>query len=63
VILDERKARRVALQRGHKVVGLFGLLVRGAESRLVDFDAAIGRLAATNFRLDPALIDLFRGRF
>jgi predicted nucleic acid-binding protein len=63
VILDERKARRAALRQGHRIVGLIGLLVRGAECGLLDLDQAIERLAATNFRLDPSLIELFRGRF
>lgn len=60
VLLDERKARRAAVGRGHKVVGLFGLLVRGAELGMIDFDQAVERLAVTNFRLDPRLIHLYR---
>ncbi|HVT60181.1 MAG TPA: DUF3368 domain-containing protein [Thermoanaerobaculia bacterium] len=63
VILDERKARQAALQRGHRVVGLLGLLAHGASRRLVDFDKAIVRLAATSFRLDPSLVDLVREGF
>jgi predicted nucleic acid-binding protein len=62
LIFDERKARRAALDRGHKVVGLVGLLALGAERGLLDFDQAVERLAATNFRLDPSLIDLLRRR-
>jgi predicted nucleic acid-binding protein len=62
VILDERKARRAALEHGHRIVGLFGLLVWGAERGLLDFYQAIERLATNNFRLDPSLIDLFRRR-
>ena len=62
LILDEKRARRTALQRGHKVVGLLGILVQGEKHGLVDVDAAITRLQATNFRLDPALIDLVRPR-
>jgi predicted nucleic acid-binding protein len=60
VLLDERKARRAAVGRGHKVVGLFGLLVRGAQLGMIDFDQAVERLTATNFRLDPRLIHLYR---
>jgi len=62
LILDEKKARRVALQRGHKIVGLLGILMQGAKQGLVDLDDAIARLQATNFRLDPALIDMVRPR-
>jgi len=62
LILDERRARRTALQRGHKVVGVLGILAQGANQGLVDLDDAITRLQATNFRLNPALIDLVRSR-
>jgi hypothetical protein len=37
---------------------IVGSLALGAERGLVDFDQAIERLAATNFRLDPNLIEL-----
>jgi predicted nucleic acid-binding protein len=60
VLPDERKARRAAVGRDHKVVGLFGLPVRGAELGMTDFDQAVERLTATNFRLDPRLIHLYR---
>lgn len=62
LILDEKRARRAALKRGHQVVGLLGILVQGAKHGLVDLNYAITRLQATNFRLDPALIDLARPR-
>jgi predicted nucleic acid-binding protein len=62
LILDEKRARRAAVQRGHQVVGLLGILVQGAKHGLVDLDDAITRLQATNFRLNPALIDLVRSR-
>ncbi|HVT14666.1 MAG TPA: DUF3368 domain-containing protein [Thermoanaerobaculia bacterium] len=63
LILDERKARRAALDRGHRVAGLLALLAQGAVRGLVDFDKALERLAATTFRLDPSLVDLVRARF
>jgi len=62
LILDERRARRAAIQRGQKVIGLLGILMQGAKRGLVDLDDAITRLQATNFRLDPALIDMVRPR-
>jgi hypothetical protein len=40
-----------------------GLLALGAERGLLDFDRAIERLATTNFRLDPSLVDLLRGGY
>jgi predicted nucleic acid-binding protein len=46
MLLDERKARRTAVGHGHKVVGLFGLLVRGAELGIINFDHAVERLMA-----------------
>ncbi|HEY6320445.1 MAG TPA: DUF3368 domain-containing protein [Thermoanaerobaculia bacterium] len=62
VVVDERKARRAALARGHQVAGLVGLLLRGAECGFVDLEDALARLQATNFRLHPQLFELIRQR-
>jgi predicted nucleic acid-binding protein len=56
VILDERKARQVALERGLAVTGLLGILVRAAERGLVEMQEVLGRLRQTSFRADPKLL-------
>jgi hypothetical protein len=56
VILDERKARQVALERGLSITGLLGLLVDAAERGLVELREVLGRLRQTSFRVDPKLL-------
>jgi predicted nucleic acid-binding protein len=56
VILDERKARQVALERGLSITGLLGILVDAAERDLVELQEALGRLRQTSFRVDPKLL-------
>jgi predicted nucleic acid-binding protein len=56
VLLDERRARQVAIERGLGVVGLLGILGLAADYKLIDFAAAIDRLQETNFWASPTLI-------
>jgi len=56
VILDERKARQVALERGLSITGLLGLLVDAAERGLVELREVLDRLRQTSFRVDPKLL-------
>jgi len=53
VILDELAARALATQRGHKVVGLLGLLAHAADAGLINLGDAIARLRQTSFRASP----------
>lgn len=57
VLIDERKAAGIASERGLLVTGTLGVLVVAAESKMVDLEASIRRLLATNFRASPALIE------
>ncbi len=56
IILDERAARRVAAERGLKVVGLLGILAQSAKRKLIDLPAAIERLRQTRFRASSSLL-------
>jgi predicted nucleic acid-binding protein len=56
IILDEKAAREVAIQRGRRVTGTLGLLVEAAERNLIDLPLAIERLQQTNFRVSPRLL-------
>ena len=56
VILDELAARALATQRGHKVVGLLGLLAHAADAGLINLGDAIARLRQTSFRASPTLL-------
>jgi predicted nucleic acid-binding protein len=56
VLLDEKRARQVARERGRAVTGLLGVLDRAAQAGLVPLEDAIDRLGRTNFRVEPRLI-------
>jgi predicted nucleic acid-binding protein len=63
VILDERAARKVAMGRGLKVIGLLGILGASADRGLVNFTVMIDRLRQTNFWASPQLIKLLLDRY
>jgi predicted nucleic acid-binding protein len=56
VLLDERKARGIARQRGLAVTGTLGVLDLAAARGLVDLADAFERLAKTNFRGSPRVL-------
>lgn len=62
-ILDERAARKVAMERGLRVIGLLGILGVVADRGLVNFAAMIDRLRQTSFWASPQLIQLLLERY
>ena len=66
ILLDEKAARRVAVERGLRVTGTLGVLGEASTRGLVELAPAIDRLRMTNFRSSPALLkatlDRFRAR-
>jgi predicted nucleic acid-binding protein len=56
VLLDERKGRHAARQRGLAVSGTLGVIALGALRGLVNMPDALARLRRTNFRASPKLI-------
>lgn len=63
IIVDDRDARQMALQRGLNVIGLLGVLGVAAQRNLVNFSVAIERLQQTTFRVSPVLIESLLERF
>jgi uncharacterized protein len=53
VILDDKLARLHALSQGLKITGTVGILLKCAERGILNFEAALGDLIATGFRLSP----------
>jgi len=62
VILDERKARQTAAERGLAVTGLSGLLALSSDRGLVDLPSILSLLQQTSFRADPRLFKLLLDR-
>lgn len=56
LLMDERDGRRVAMQRGLRVVGVLGILDDAAVQGLIDVAEAVTKLKQTNFRISPKLI-------
>jgi predicted nucleic acid-binding protein len=56
ILLDERAARRIALERGLEIIGLLGILGVAAQRDLIDFSTTLSRLQQTTFRASPKLI-------
>jgi predicted nucleic acid-binding protein len=63
LVLDEKAARRVALDLGLRTTGTLGVLGEAATRGLVDFVSATERLKMTNFRYSPALLKATMDRF
>lgn len=51
LLIDEAEGREAAVRLGLEVTGTLGLLLRGAQAGLIDFDSNIERLLQTNFRV------------
>ena len=62
LLLDERKARQVAQERGIAVTGLLGALDLAAERGLLALPEAVERLRSTSFRVEPRLLKLLLDR-
>ena len=57
LLMDEKLGVRFARQQGLKVIGTLGVLVQGAERGLVDIDATVDQLLATDFRCTPRVFE------
>ena len=62
VLMDERKGRKQAKQKGLTPVGTLTILEQAAEDGWIDFEECVNRLGATSFRLHPQVIDEVRER-
>lgn len=56
VILDEKKARQIAQNRGLKVIGMLGIIEEVATRGMIGIVEIIDRLSKTNFRASPVLL-------
>jgi predicted nucleic acid-binding protein len=57
MLIDERKAARIASQKGFTVVGTLGVLDLAARRGLIAIGPAVERLQETNFRYRQEMLD------
>ena len=57
VILDDKAARRIALSRGLRIIGILGILKDGARSGLVDLETTFEQLRKVGFWVAPSLLE------
>jgi predicted nucleic acid-binding protein len=62
VLMDERKGRRIAVQKGLAPIGTLAILERAASRGWIDFDEHTDRLRATTFRIHEQLVEEARAR-
>jgi hypothetical protein len=62
ILIDDRDGRIEAERRHLHVTGTVGVLAEGHLAGLLDFDQALARLRATNFRLSAEVERLVRQR-
>lgn len=55
VLLDEAKGREAAISLNLQVRGTVGILIEASVAGLVDLEASLDKLEATNFHMTPAL--------
>ncbi|MGZ8847117.1 MAG: DUF3368 domain-containing protein [Pyrinomonadaceae bacterium] len=58
IVLDDRKARRIAADRGLNVIGTLGILTTAAEKGLITLSDAVEDLKQTSFRASARLLEL-----
>jgi predicted nucleic acid-binding protein len=56
LLVDDRLARKVAVQRGLLITGTVGILEKAAERGLLNLSEALQKLLRTNFRVDAQVI-------
>jgi predicted nucleic acid-binding protein len=61
VLLDERKGRQAARERGLRVSGTLGVIRLAADRGLLKSVEAVERLERTNFRATPKMFNSLRG--
>jgi len=60
LLIDEKRGRRLAVERGFKVVGVLGILILADEKGLVNFEDAVQKLITTNFYVSEAILKRLR---
>lgn len=57
VVLDDKAARRIALERGLRIIGLLGILKDAARSDLLNLEITFEQLQEVGFWVAPSLLE------
>ncbi len=57
VIMDDKSARRIAVERGLKIIGLLGVVKDAARSGLLDLEMTFKQLQDVGFWVSPTLVE------
>lgn len=57
VILDDKAARRIAVERGLRIIGLLGILKDAAKSGLLNLEITFEQLQEVGFWVAPSLLE------
>lgn len=57
LLIDDRVGTQVALERGLTITGTLGVLVEAAQAKMLQIEAVLQKLQATNFRATPGLYE------
>lgn len=60
LLIDELVGRRIAMERGIRVLGTIGVLIAAKRRNLIDADMAVAKLLKTNFHVSGKLIELLK---
>ena len=55
IVLDDKKARRIAKQLGLKVIGTVGLLLRAQKGKVTEIKPILDALQEVDFRISDTL--------
>jgi predicted nucleic acid-binding protein len=61
VIIDDKAARKAAIDRHVNVIGTLGVLVRASEKGLINLELAVEKLSDSGFHVSTDLIDRLLG--
>lgn len=56
ILIDDRKARKAAIERGLIVAGTINILESASKRGMIDLSKSLQKLEKTNFRIKPDLI-------
>lgn len=57
VILDDKPARQIAVERGLKIIGLLGIMKDAAKAGLLDLEMTFEQLRDAGFWVSPSLLE------